>query len=515
MTAPQSFRESLLGVLGISFMVIMVAIDQTIVSTALPTIVADLAGFEFYAWVATAYLLMSVITIPIFGRLGDYYGRKPLIVIGIGVFVLASVACAFASSMLFLVFGRALQGIGAGMLIGTAFASIPDLFPDPHVRLRWQVVVSSSFGIANAIGPSLGGFMAHAFGWRSVFYVNVPVGLVGLYVIVRFLPHVRHTEHRGGRIDWAGAALITLALASLQLVLQWAPHDGLSNRVAGLALACVAATAGLVWCERRTRQPLLPLAMFSDAVVGGLALLALLTGFCMFTLIFYVPLMLQGGFGLSAHQTGLLVTPLVVCITFGSILNGRVVTRIPAPNAMLYAGFALLAVAFAGVALSGARTPHALFVTFMVLAGVGLGFLMPNLTLFAQEAVARSQLGIVTAMLQSVRMIGGMVGTAAVGALVSEVYSNRVHTAAAAQGAGRFEPQLIHPQLLVNDAAREQFVHAAAAAGFDGGSLVEAARLALVSAIHWGQIAGLAVALIALWCVRRVPRITLARRIKR
>src|SRR4051812_38902243 len=168
MSEQRSFGQALLGILGIAFMVVMVAIDQTVVSTALPTIVADLAGFELYAWVATSYLLMSVITIPIFGRLGDYYGRKPLVMIAVVVFALASLLCAFANSMLFLVCARALQGIGAGMLIGTAFASIPDLFPDPHVRLRWQIVVSSSFGVANAIGPSLGGFMASAFGWRSV-----------------------------------------------------------------------------------------------------------------------------------------------------------------------------------------------------------------------------------------------------------------------------------------------------------------------------------------------------------
>jgi EmrB/QacA subfamily drug resistance transporter len=512
MSVERSFGAALLGILGISFMVVMVAIDQTIVSTALPTIVADLAGFELYAWVATSYLLMSVITIPIFGRLGDFYGRKPLLMIGTVVFALASLFCAFASSMLFLVFARALQGVGAGMLIGTAFASVSDLFPDPHTRLRWQVVISSAFGVANATGPSLGGFMVHAFGWRSVFYVNIPVALVGLFVVYRFLPHVRHTARGTGRIDWLGALLITVALASLQFILQFLPKYGFTLRVAGLIALCLAASAVLIWWERRCEQPLLPLAMFSHPTVGGLAALATLTGFCIFTLLFYVPLMLQGGFGLSAHESGLLITPLVVCITFGSILNSRLVTRIPTANWMLSAGFGLLAVSFAGVALTGVASPRWLIVLFMVLAGTGLGFLMPNLTLFAQEAVPRSQLGIVTAMLQSLRMIGGMIGTASVGAMVNELYEGGAQRAAAAANAEVLGPRLTDPQVLVNEAAQRNFVDDAAGIGVNGPQLIETARGALVTAIHWGQAVGVAAALFAVWRVRAVPRIVLARR---
>src|SRR5690606_16578308 len=159
-----------LAMLGLAFVSMMVAVDQTVVGTALPTIVAELNGFELYAWVASSYLLTSVITIPIFGRLGGYYGRKPFVVASVIVFMLASVLCGAADSMLQLVLARALQGIGGGMLVGTAFACIPDLFPDSHVRLRWQVMLSSAFGIANAFGPTLGGFLTQYAGWRSVFF---------------------------------------------------------------------------------------------------------------------------------------------------------------------------------------------------------------------------------------------------------------------------------------------------------------------------------------------------------
>jgi EmrB/QacA subfamily drug resistance transporter len=507
-----AFRDALRAVLGVALVVVMVAIDQTVVSTALPVMVADLGGFEYYAWVGTAYMLMSVIAIPIFGRLGDYYGRKPFVAAAIVVFTLASIACAFAGSMFYLVLGRALQGIGGGMLVGTAFATIPDLFPEAKERLRWQVIISSAFGVANAIGPSLGGFLSHAYGWRSVFYVNVPIGLLCLGVVLRYLPRIRHHDTPPGRIDWLGAGLLAVILGSVQFLLQLAPHRGLGPLTLGLGAALAASVAGLVWCERRCAHPLLPLQMFTDRVVGSLSLLALLTGFAMFTMLFYVPLMFQGGFGMSAHDSGLLITPLVVSITFGSILNGQLVTRVRAANTMLYVGFVLLCLSFAAITLSGEQTPRSLLGAFMVCGGLGLGFIMPNLTIFAQDAVPRTQLGIVTGTLQSLRMIGGMLGTAAVGTLVTELYRDRVAREAAARGAAEFAAALGDPQVLVSPAAQERFMQAASAAAADGGALVETARDALVSAIHAGQAVGLLVALIALGCVRIVPRIDLGRR---
>src|ERR1700712_930691 len=199
------FRESLMAMLGISFVTMLVALDQTVVGTALPTIVAELKGFDLYAWVATSYLLTSVITVPIFGRLGDYYGRKPFVIASIVVFTVASALCGLADNMLFLVLARGLQGIGGGMLVGTAFACIPDLFPEAKVRLRWQVLMTSAYGIATAVGPSLGGFLTQYWGWRWVFYVNLPVGLLSLYFIWRFFPHIRHVASTIKiRLDWPG-----------------------------------------------------------------------------------------------------------------------------------------------------------------------------------------------------------------------------------------------------------------------------------------------------------------------
>ena len=199
------FRESLMAMLGVAFVIMLVALDSTIVGTALPTIVAELKGFDLYAWVATSYLLTSVITVPIFGRLGDYYGRKPFVIVSIILFTVASMLCGMADSMLWLVIGRGAQGIGGGMLVGTAFACIPDLFPGAHVRLRWQVLMSTAFGIATAVGPSLGGFLTQYWGWRWVFFVNLPVGLLSLVFVWKYLPHLRHTSPDAQiRLDWPG-----------------------------------------------------------------------------------------------------------------------------------------------------------------------------------------------------------------------------------------------------------------------------------------------------------------------
>jgi EmrB/QacA subfamily drug resistance transporter len=502
------FRESLLAMLGISFVTMLVALDQTVVGTALPTIVAELNGFELYAWVATSYLLTSVITVPIFGRLGDYYGRKPFVIASIAVFTGASVLCGAANSMLFLVLARGLQGIGGGMLVGTAFACIADLFPDSFVRLRWQVLMSSAFGIANAVGPSLGGFLTQYYGWRSAFYVNLPVGLLSLVFVWRYLPHLRQMQHKGRiRLDWPGALLIAVTLSCLQLFVESVAHDGFTRTaIALLAVSGVSVFALLKW-ESTSAQPILPLDMFRNASLAALFALSVLGGFCMFSLLFYVPLLLQGGFGLAPRDAGLLITPLVVFITIGSITNGRIITRIRNPNAMLGLGFALFAVACLGTVVATRAMPHALLMGFMVAGGLGLGFVLPNLTVFAQQTAGREHLGIATALLQSLRMIGGMIGTAITGTLVSRMYTHRVGNALRSAGAQEWLDRMRDPQVLVNHEAQRSVVAELAHAGHDGWALIEAAREALVASIHAGIGITLAVAIFAVWQCRRVPRV--------
>lgn len=502
-----SVRQSLMAMVGLCFVIMMVAIDQTVVGTALPTIVAELNGFQLYAWVATSYLLTSVITIPVFGRLGDYFGRKHFVVASIIVFTLASILCGMSGTMLQLVLARALQGVGGGMLVGTAFACIPDLFPDSHVRLRWQVLMSAAFGIANAIGPSLGGLLTQHAGWRSVFFVNVPVGVLSLFFVWRFLPRIRQIKAGHIHLDWQGALLVALGLGSLQLFVEFLPSHGAALSMLLLAAFSLCAFAALVYWERRCPEPLLPLDMFRNKGLAALFFLSLLAGFAMFVILFYVPLLLQGGFGLTPQAAGLLITPLVVFITIGSILNGRIITRIRNPNLMLYAGFVLLALSCVGIVFTHQTTPSLIIMTILMIGGLGLGFVLPNLTVYTQEIAGRYLLGIATALLQSVRMIGGMLGMAIVGSLVTHYYVNGVQQAARHIDSASWAAQLEDPQILVNASVQAGFLAHLRELHLDGVPFIEMARVSLVSAIHSGLLAALLTAMVAFLWVRRVPPI--------
>jgi EmrB/QacA subfamily drug resistance transporter len=484
--------------------------SDTMVGTALPTIVSELKGFDLYAWVATAYLLTSVITVPIFGRLGDYYGRKPFVIAAIVVFTAASVICGMSTSMLFLVLARGLQGIGGGMLVGTAFASVPDLFPDARLRLRWQVVLSSVFGIANAIGPSLGGFMTQYYGWRSVFYVNLPVGLISLLFVLRYLPHLRQSSHRGPmRLDWPGALLIASCLGCLQLFVEMLPKHGISASTASLLGLSIASGIALWKWEAHAPQPMLPLDLFRNPRVAPLFVLALLAGFTMFSLLVYTPLLFQGGFGFSPKDAGLVITPLVACITLGSIANGRLIIRIPNPTVILYVGFGFLAASCLGMVVSSHVTPRGLLMFWMLLGGVGLGLVLTNLTIFAQQSAGREHLGIATALMQSLRMIGGMLGTAITGTLVGHLYASGVRANLATDNAQQWAGQVSDPQILVNLQAQQQVLQQMNQAGHNGAMMLEMARESLVGAVHSGLAVAAAFAVIGIWRALRVPPVSL------
>lgn len=490
------FRESLLAVLGIAFVVMLVSLDQAIVSTALPAIVADLSGFELYAWVANAYLLTSIVTVPICGRLGDYYGRKPFIIAAIVVFTAASLLCAVADSMLFLVAARALQGAGGGMMVGTALASVPDLFPDPRARLRWQMIISSAIGIANAAGPSLGGILTEEFGWRSLFYINLPIGLVSLYFVWRYLPHIiNRKSNLPLRIDWTGAALVALGLGTLQISSELLLHGGWSVNAVVLLVLSTVALAALWWWEGRVSQPIVPLEMFRNPGLAPLYMLALLGGFMMFSLLIYVPLLFQGGMAMGPRDAGLLITPLVLGIPLGSLINSRIVTRLRSPRRMLVLGFALLTACAACVCFADAGTSRAALLLGMALGGLGLGFVNPNLVIFSQVMAGRQALGIATAMQHSVRMVGGMVGTALVGSVVRMHYAASVH------------PGFADPQVLVDRQMQDAVLRRLQAGGIDAAALLLQAREALSESIHLGVWITVAIGAVAIWRVSRVPPI--------
>ena len=500
------FRESVLAMLGVAAVSMLIALDQTIVGTALPRIVADLRGFDLYAWVATAYMLASVITIPIFGRLGDLYGRKPFMLAAIIVFTVASVLCGIATNMLELVLARGLQGIGGGIMIGTVFATVADLFPDPRLRLRWLVFVTSSFAVANMVGPMLGGMLTQYGGWRLVFFVNVPVGIVALFFVRRFLPHLRH-EREGGRLrlDWVGAFVVAVTFGALQLTIELLPKQGWNNVTMMLGTLVTVCALTLFFWEKRMGYPIIPVDMLLDRKLFALFAMSVLGGFALFSLVFYVPLLFQGGYAMSPHDSGALITPLLLGTTLGSVVNNRVVTRIRRANALMYIGFALAAFASLSVVALKGNEPHVVWMACMGASGLGLGLVGTSLTVCSQQIVSRDHLGAATALLQSLRTFGGMLGTVMTGALLGHLYAMGVHRSLDSYQATQWFKSFASPELLVDRAEQAALINRLVSAGHAGNAMMSSARGALVDSIHVGLTVAAAAALIGLCLAWFVP----------
>jgi EmrB/QacA subfamily drug resistance transporter len=488
------FRESFLAMLGVASVSMLIALDQTIVGTAMPRIVAELKGFDLYAWVATAYMLASVITIPIFGRLGDLYGRKPFMLAAILVFTLASVLCGIANNMLFLVLARGLQGIGGGIMIGTVFATVADLFPDPRLRLRWLVFVTSAFGLSNMIGPMLGGMLTQHGSWRLVFFVNVPVGIVALVLVRAFLPHL-HPAREGAplRLDWVGAFVVAVTFSAMQLAIELLPREGWSTLTIALGAVVLVCALTLFFWEKRMGYPIIPVDMLLDRKLGALFAMSLLGGFALFSLVFYVPLLFQGGYAMSPHASGMLITPLLLGTTLGSVVNNRVVTRIRRANAILYVGFALSAFACLAVVVLRGHEPHLVWMACMGASGLGLGLVGTSVTVCSQQIVSRDHLGAATALLQSLRTFGGILGTVLTGALLGHLYTMGVHRSLDSYQATQWFKSFASPELLVDRTEQAALISRLVSAGQSGDAMMSAARGALVDSIH----VGLAVAALA------------------
>jgi EmrB/QacA subfamily drug resistance transporter len=508
------FRNALLAMLGIGLVNMLVALDQTVVSTALPSIVAELHGFEYYAWIASAYLLASVVTVPVFGRLGDYFGRKRFVIAAVITFTVASVLCGVANDMLFLVLARGLQGVGGGMMVGTAFASIPDLFPDPRARVRWQVVMAAAYGIGTAAGPSLGGWMSEHWGWRSTFLINLPVGIAALYFIWAHLPAFRRPHEGEVKIDWLGAALVAGVLGCLQAFIEAVPKSGLTAGNLVLGTCVIAGTIALLVCEKRATHPIIPLDLFKDTQLVTLFTLGFLSGFVMFSLIFFAPLLLQGGFGLSPQQAGLLATPIAACIALGSLLNTRIVLHMRKPTRILSIGFALLLFASIALAFANPETPHVWIELPMAAVGIGLGFILNNLNVFGQEIAGRERFGITTALLQSTRMVGGMLGTSIVATVVQHHYHDVVTRTMSVLGepaVTQWQSRFVDLRILIDEASRLKLLADTKASGLNTAALIDTARDALVQSIHIGVWLTAVAALVAALLVQRISQVVFRR----
>jgi EmrB/QacA subfamily drug resistance transporter len=403
---------------GLMVTLALAALDQTIVATALPQIVADLGGITQYSWVFTAYMLTSTVTVPLYGKLGDVYGRKNLFLFAIIVFLVGSALCGLAQSMTQLVVFRAVQGVGAGGLFPLSLAVIGNIVP-PRDRGRWQGLIGAVFAASSIIGPAVGGFIVDSTTWRWVFFVNLPVGGLALIVISVTMP--RRAPLKQHSIDWLGAGVLAAGTGALLLGLVWGgrQYPWTSSHVLGALAAAgvLLAVFGLV--EQRAQEPILPFDVLRNPIVAGSVACMALIGMAMFGTISYVPLFVQGVIGTSATSSGAVLTPLMLGAVGTSVLTGQLVSRTGRYRWNAVLGPVVLTVGMLLLWRMGPSTTNAQAARNMVIAGVGIGSMMQVFVLSVQNAVPRARIGSATALTQFGRQMGATFGVAIMGVIVN------------------------------------------------------------------------------------------------
>jgi EmrB/QacA subfamily drug resistance transporter len=425
-------RQILTIITGLMMGMFLGALDQTIVSTAIRTISDDLNGLSLQAWVTTAYLITSTIATPIYGKLGDLYGRKKLFMFAISVFIAGSALCSFATSMYMLAAFRAVQGIGAGGLFTLVLAIIGDIV-SPRERARYTGYFMATFGTSSVLGPVIGGFFAdHATilgltGWRWVFLVNVPIGIAALFVVYRTL-HVHH-HRREARIDWWGAATLVITLVPLLTVLEQGRDWGWTS---GRSLACFVIAAGglaaFMAVESRMHDAaLIPMRMFRARPISVGIGASLVVGMAMFGGIMILPLYMQIVHGATPMESGFLMLPMVVGMMSASIVSGQVISRTGHIRGFPIFGSGLAAVAMLLLSLISADTHLVLVMGAMLLLGYGLGNCMQPLLLILQSSVPPRDIGVATASATFFRQIGGTIGVAVFITLLFSTVGGNIH----------------------------------------------------------------------------------------
>ncbi len=477
----------------------LAALEATVVGTAMPTVIAALGGLNHYSWVFSAYLITSTVTVPVWGKLSDLYGRRLLYQIGIAVFLVGSALSGMSGSMTQLIVFRAIQGLGAGALVPLGMTIIGDIFTVTE-RARMQAYFSGVWGFSSVIGPVLGGFITDQWSWRWVFYINLPVGLAAALIIGLALKEPARQERPS--IDYAGAALLTAAITLLMLALVEGGAS-LSALLSARNLELVGGAAILfalfVWVERRAADPLIPFKLFRNRVVTVSVVAGFLAGVGMFGAISFVPLFAQGALGATATEAGSLLTPLLLSWVGMSIIGGRLLLRVGfRPTCIV--GFALMTFGFVLLSSYQIDTARRWLYVDLILIGAGLGLTMLTLLIAVQQSVARSQLGIATSLNQFSRSIGGAVGVAVMGAVLTAGLAARLgEVAQSGQGVLTIERAAelaANPNALIDPQARAALTPAA----------LDALRRAMAGAIHNVFWVGTVLAALALLVCLYLPR---------
>src|SRR5712692_3840945 len=425
MPAELTRRDKILSTAGVMLALLLAALDQTIVGTALPRIVGELNGLDRYSWLITGYLVSSTVMVPIAGKLGDLFGRKPFLIAGMVGFVAASALCGLSQDMNQLIVFRIIQGLFGGMLFASAFTVLADIFP-PAQRARMQGFFGGIFGLASIIGPVVGGYLTDHLGWRWVFYVNLPVGILGVLVVLSFLPFVRTTASWRD-IDFWGAGALVAGLMPLLVSLSLSSQQvWTSFEVLGLMALGIAMLIAFFVIEQRVNEPIVPFRLFKNRVFAVSIVVVFFSALGMFGMIIFVPLELQGVLGVSVTNSGLLLTPMMGGLIVASILSGQLMTRIKRYHYLGTVGLVLMMVGIYLMAQTTVATTQATITLAIIVVGLGVGLTFPLYINAVQSGLAHRYLGVGTSQIQFWRNVGGTVSSAILGQRLPGAISEQV-----------------------------------------------------------------------------------------
>ncbi len=401
------------------------SLDLTAVATAMPTIIGDLKGFSVYAWVFTAYMIASTVTIPVYGKLSDIYGRKPFYILGLALFMLGSALSGQAHSMRELILFRAFQGLGGGALLTMPQATVGDIF-NPRERGRWMGVITMTYGVATIVGPALGGWITDRLGWRWIFYINLPVAAIALAFILFALPRVR-TEKKAS-VDWRGTVLLTSGLVFLLLAVTWAGGRYAWGSPVILALLVLSfSVLGLfTWAERRAAEPILPMHFFRVRLFAIANSVSFLLGMTMYGTMLYFPLYIQGVLNLSPEKSGVVMAPMMFGFIGAAVIAGLIITRTGKYKILAMTTAGIMCGGLFLVTRLGTGSTSGLVVRDTLIAGMGIGGLMPTLNVAIQNAFPYKVLGVVTASQQFVSLLGGIIAAPILGTVLTNTFSSRL-----------------------------------------------------------------------------------------